>query len=208
MKAIGVYQLYCCVKNHFNTKSYDMVKYRYKMNISEDAFHKRNDKKLFEMLSYSNVISNKNKDEVADFFTAIFKRYGPVYISKIITNLLEYDKLYKKHIELIDDYVNHGKYFIKDLLRFNSNYETFFRDFESNRPMLFNEAEYNRINVETVCVLNILSKGKIFKIWKDCKDTLVKKRYLMYNKYNIYLQDKIDIEMHEDLFRKWLNSNV
>jgi len=59
--------------------------------------------------------------------------------------------------------------------------------------------------LETGIVLNKLSKNAIFDSWSESNDTDVKKYIKFYNKYKIYIEDRINIEMYETLFRKWLN---
>lgn len=209
MEGIGLYQLYCSIKAHCYSKKYDMVKYNYKLNLSEESFNKRNDRGLFNALAYSSVIKNKTKADIVDFFMAIFKSDGNIHVSKIVTNVLEYDKLWKKHNAVITDYVNKGALFIRDLTStYIDTYMSFTKDFYNNRPKIFHDIRYSSIFLESGIILNLLSKGKIFELWDQCEDTDLKKYIKFYKKYQLYLADKINIEMYKNKFREWLNHNA
>jgi len=51
MSPFEAYKLYVAIRNHFRQKSYDYFKYKGKLTFTIAAYHKRNDKWLFERLA-------------------------------------------------------------------------------------------------------------------------------------------------------------
>jgi hypothetical protein len=54
MTAFECYNLYVALKMHFNSKSYDFIKYNGKVKTTREAFEKRKDKFFFEKLAKHN----------------------------------------------------------------------------------------------------------------------------------------------------------
>lgn len=69
MTPFEAYKLYVALKNHFNSKTYDFVKYNGKVNAKRESFDKRRDRFFFEKLAkhedpksflIANFLVNKN----------------------------------------------------------------------------------------------------------------------------------------------------
>ena len=71
------YKLYNALKLHFETDSYDAVKYNYKSNITHNSFFKRKDKYFFAKLA-----RNYEKD-LLNYYVANFKN-GVSYVGDMI----------------------------------------------------------------------------------------------------------------------------
>lgn len=67
MSPFQVFCVFLAIKQHFTRKSYDVIKYNWKVKASLTSFHKRNDRYFYERLS-----RKKNEQEIKDFFISNF----------------------------------------------------------------------------------------------------------------------------------------
>ena len=75
MTDYDAYKMYCALKRHFQSNTYDYFKYNGKVRASYSTFEKRNDKYFFAKLA-------KHKD-VIGFLVANFY-YGDVWVGDLV----------------------------------------------------------------------------------------------------------------------------
>jgi len=188
MNIITCYEYYLISKNHYFTKSYSMYKYNFSVRGSNKSYEKRNDKLLFKNISNKSFL--KDRFDLIDYYTAYFLENGNSHVSKIIDG----DKIYKKYIEKLKNLPNLFEEDIKKLkiLKIGMSLIQFKN---GNKPLLFGAYIYDNIILETVIILNLVCKNKIFNLWKDCLDTYLQSKLGFMVKYSEYLKYKIQDQL-------------
>ena len=150
------YQMYQGLKLHF-AGTFDYVKYNGKTKVSKEQFSRRKDKYSFYRLS-----RKYKKDELFEFLIVNFMNNPKVWIFDLLTEESEerYKKWLKKQQSL--SYV-----FREDLnFLFDSvdNPEDLLRVVDGNYPLLYTYYTQERIQLETVLVMNDFMK--FLPMWK------------------------------------------
>ena len=124
MDPFDSYKLYNALKLHFETDSYDAVKYNYKSNVTPNSFFKRKDKYFFAKLA-----KNYDKD-LLNYYVANFKN-GVGYVGDMINESGE--KNYSEH-KRIQESIH--RVFSIDINKLNDQEQGFDKLFESDNGQL------------------------------------------------------------------------
>ena len=157
------YKLYNALKLHFETDSYDAVKYNYKSNITHNSFFKRKDKYFFAKLA-----RNYEKD-LLNYYVANFKN-GVSYVGDMIDESAE--KNYSDH-KRIQESIH--RVFSIDINKLNDQEQGFDKLFESDNgqlPLVIKLWMQEEISLETIVILNSIL-GFVPRESKKITDTII-----------------------------------
>ena len=157
------YKLYNALKLHFETDSYDAVKYNYKSNVTHNSFFKRKDKYFFAKLA-----RNHEKD-LLNYYVANFKN-GVIYVGDMINESGE--KNYSDH-KRIQESIN--RVFSIDINKLNDQEQKFDKLFESDNgqlPLVIKLWMQEEISLETIVILNSIL-GFVPRESKKITDTII-----------------------------------
>ena len=157
------YKLYNALKLHFETDSYDAVKYNYKSNITHNSFFKRKDKYFFAKLA-----RNHEKD-LLNYYVANFKN-GVSYVGDMIDESAE--KNYSDH-KRIQESIH--RVFSIDINKLNDQEQGFDKLFESDNgqlPLVIKLWMQEEISLETIVILNSIL-GFVPRESKKITDTII-----------------------------------
>ena len=157
------YKLYNALKLHFETDSYDAVKYNYKSNITHNSFFKRKDKYFFAKLA-----RNYEKD-LLNYYVANFKN-GVSYVGDMINESGE--KNYSDH-KRIQESIH--RVFSIDINKLNDQEQEFDELFESDNgqlPLVIKLWMQEEISLETIVILNSIL-GFVPRESKKITDTII-----------------------------------
>ena len=157
------YKLYNALKLHFETDSYDAVKYNYKSNVTHTSFFKRKDKYFFAKLA-----RNYEKD-LLNYYVANFKN-GVSYVGDMINESGE--KNYSDH-KRIQESIH--RVFSIDINKLNDQEQEFDKLFESDDgqlPLVIKLWMQEEISLETIVILNSIL-GFVPRESKKISDTII-----------------------------------
>ena len=157
------YKLYNALKLHFETDSYDAVKYNYKSNITHNSFFKRKDKYFFAKLA-----RNYEKD-LLNYYVSNFKN-GVGYVGDMINESGE--KNYSEH-KRIQESIH--RVFSIDINKLNDQEQGFDKLFESDNgqlPLVIKLWMQEEISLETIVILNSIL-GFVPRESKKITDTII-----------------------------------
>lgn len=146
MTPYEAYCLYTSLKTHFTKLQYDYIKYNGSMKLKISNFNNRNDRY---------------------FFTKLCKYHDPKGL--IISNLLYSNNTFIKHIidNGEDAYLKWKKinssleyYFKQDLYQLNSDFFSNFTIIDNKLPHILQLYISNKISLETVVIMMILTKSE------------------------------------------------
>ena len=163
MDPFDSYKLYNALKLHFETDSYDAVKYNYKSNVTHNSFFKRKDKYFFAKLS-----RNHEKD-LLNYYVANFKN-GVSYVGDMIDESAE--KNYSDH-KRIQESIH--RVFSIDINKLNDQEQKFDKLFESDNgqlPLVIKLWMQEEISLETIVILNSIL-GFVPRESKKITDTII-----------------------------------
>ena len=176
-EGFSAFKIYLAVRNHFNT-DYDYVKYKGKLNISDESFLKRKDKFFFGKLE-----RKYKKDELLYFFIANFLEDSKNWSGSLVTNQSEQVFVeYKKRIQSLKYNFCNDCDKIKDNMSFdNLDFNSLFVS-KDTHPSLLQYYMGKDIMIETIVImdkiLNFFIKwNKMLEedfIWSDVKKVLIK----------------------------------
>lgn len=146
-----VYKTYMAVKLHFESDSYDAVKYNYKISVKPQSFFKRNDRYFFAKVGRK---FNKIKD-VVDFFTSHFvSPNSPKWVGSMLESETNYEDWMRRIQSL-------GYVFQSDLKKLVVEVESFDQIFgisdSSPYPLVVSKYMGDEISLETVVILDVLT---------------------------------------------------
>ena len=163
MDPFDSYKLYNALKLHFETDSYDAVKYNYKSNVTPNSFFKRKDKYFFAKLA-----RNHEKD-LLNYYVANFKN-GVSYVGDMIDESAE--KNYSDH-KRIQESIH--RVFSIDINKLNDQEQKFDKLFESDNgqlPLVIKLWMQEEISLETIVILNSIL-GFVPRESKKITDTII-----------------------------------
>ena len=196
----SVYCLYIMLKNHFQGK-YDVVKYNWRMRISDSAFNKRKDKYFFERLSekyklkeliyilISNLVSNQDAwiGEISDADAIDFYR-------KYLIKLRSINDTFVEDIKNIYYFSKKSNKTLKEIIDYNSSTGTSY---------LFRLLQSQIITSETFIILD--SFLDVINKYDTDMDNIIWNNYsIKFNAYKKIL--KIDKETAKTLFKTTVNN--
>jgi hypothetical protein len=198
--AYETFGLYQSIKLHFTTDSYDYHKYGGKSKISVDAFENRKDKYFFYKLSRKIT----DKDELVNYLVANFVKDENCWIGTLLEQ------------SAVDSYRERQKVLQSLSYNFENDCDKVFSDVENpndvikivdgDYPTLLTMTLQNKIEIETLCVLNRLLK--FFGLWnRDISDTI---RWPQYHrklvKYTPFIQ--FDETRYKKILKKVIHEKV
>ena len=143
MDAFSAYKIYMGLKAHFNS-TYDFKKYGGKTTASKSSYLKRKDKFFF------GKVSRRYGEKVKDFFVSNFLKNEKGYIGEF--NDRNFTDWKKRHQSL--------KYMFEQdmnlLLNQVTDFNKLFTVENGQHPILFRNYLSQRINIETMIILNKL----------------------------------------------------
>jgi len=144
------YKYYMAVKMHFESDSYDIIKYNYKTSGNERAFWKRKDKYHFAKVARR----IDNLDELIGFFVAGFIS-GKKWVGDMLADDTHWSAYQKRHQSLTYT-------FTEDLNKLSEEVDSFDDLFkitdDSPYPMVIDRYLSEDICLETLVILNQLTK--------------------------------------------------
>jgi hypothetical protein len=169
MKEYDAYTLYNALRLHFETDSYDAIKYNYKTNISPQSFFKRKDKYFF-----AKIAKNYEKD-VIGYLVSNFKE-GVSYVGDMINE--DGETNYRHHQRVLQSL---SKCYKDDLNKID-NLDKCLISEDNQHPKIIQLLMQGDIHLETVVILNSIlefvqredSKISDTIIWPDIKRKILK----------------------------------
>jgi hypothetical protein len=140
------FQMYSAVKRHFNSKTYDYIKYNGKIKTGQAGFKSRPDHWMFVKLS-----KTYDENDMLDLMISNFMNNPSIHVSYLFNEeaketLLKYQKIkqsltyqFKKDIEYLFSLVKYPD----DLLKV-----------KDGNPIILQELYVGNINLETFIILN------------------------------------------------------
>jgi len=185
MSDYDAYKVYCALKRHFNSESYDYFKYQGKVRTTHKAFEKRNDKYFFAKLA-------KHKD-IEGFLVANLA-YGDLWIGDLVNE----QAAEKQYREWLRRKQSMSYVFMNDLDKMD-DIKSEMRVEGGQHPKLFKRYLSKDICIETLVILDKLWKGMIFKYWNEMiKDPVWKSESIKLSKFSPF------VNIEEDKYRGML----
>ena len=165
MDPFDSYKLYNALKLHFETDSYDAVKYNYKSNVTPNSFFKRKDKYFFAKLA-----KNYDKD-LLNYYVANFEN-GVGYVGDMINESGE--KNYSEHKRIQESIHRVFSIDINKLDDFlcGTDFDKLFESYDGQQPLVIKLWMQEEISLETVVILNSIL-GFIPRESKKISDTII-----------------------------------
>ena len=163
MDPFDSYKLYNALKLHFETDSYDAVKYNYKSNVTPSSFFKRKDKYFFAKLA------KKYDKNLKEFYISQFKN-TETYVGDMMDEEAEKNYLDFKRIQ-----ESIHRVFLIDINKLNDQEQKFDKLFESDKgqlPLVIKLWMQEEISLETIVILNSIL-GFIPRESKKISDTII-----------------------------------
>ena len=180
MSDYDAYKMYCALKRHFNSESYDYFKYQGKVRTTHKAFEKRNDKYFFAKLA-------KHKD-IEGFLVANLA-YGDLWVGDLVNE----QAAEKQYREWLKRRQSMSYTFRNDIEKIGSMKEEM-RVVDKQHPKLFKRYLSKEICIETLIIMNGLWKGMMFMYWNEMlKDPVwrnVHQKLLKFSPFVQYEEDK------------------
>lgn len=175
MDPFDSYKLYNALKLHFETDSYDAVKYNYKSNVTPQAFFKRKDKYFFAKLA-----KNYEKD-LLTYYVSNFKN-GVGYVGDMLNE--DGEKNYLNHKRIQESIHRVFSIDINKLSEQERKFDQFFMSCHGQLPLVIKLWLQEEISLETVVILDSMlgfverESDKITDtiIWPDTKRKIHKYR--------------------------------
>ena len=167
------YKLYNSLKLHFETDSYDAVKYNFKSNVTPHSFLKRKDKYFF-----AKVAKNYEKD-LKGYYVSNFKE-GVSYIGDMI-DVGEHN--YNEYVRIQQSIHRVFSIDINKLGEVNEvDFDGLFESEDGQLPLLIQLWMQEEISLETIVILNSIlgfvdresNKIKDTILWPDIKRKIKK----------------------------------
>lgn len=182
------YKLYLALQRHFST-NYDFFKYHGKVNVSTDAYSKRND-----MFSFEKLTKIVLKEDLQDFFVAHFLENPKCWIRNMSKAKMEQHRAKVKNFstKFREDLEYLSTYHLPDLIKV-----------ENDIPQIHKLVIDGTINIETLIAMDHFypfidkhaEKVKVSFVWPDYLQKLVKYRPF----FTITLT-----ELHKDIMKEAL----
>ena len=157
------YKLYNALKLHFESDSYDAVKYNYKTSLKPTSFFKRKDKYFFAKLA------NTYESKLKDFYIANFKN-DVKYVGDMLNEGGE--KYYLDHKKICESITYHFEKDINKLSGLNISFDELLESKDNSHPQVVLLWLQEDILLETVIILDALT-GFVERENKRISDTII-----------------------------------
>ena len=165
MDPFDSYKLYNALKLHFETDSYDAVKYNYKSNVTPNSFFKRKDKYFFAKLA------KKYDKNLKEFYISQFKNtekyVGDMMDEEAEKNYLDYKRIQESIHRVFSIDINK----LDDHLC-GADFDKLFESYDGQQPLVIKLWMQEEISLETVVILNSIL-GFIPRESKKISDTII-----------------------------------
>jgi hypothetical protein len=154
MSDYEAYKLYCALKRHFLSDSYDFFKYNGKVRASYSAFDKRNDKYFFAKLA-------KHKDPVG-FLVANLYDNGDMWIGELVKEQAA-EKNYREWLRKKESL----SYVFKSDIESIDNMTSEIKIHSDQHPKLFQRYLGKQIKPESLIIIDKVNKQCLFRYWNS-----------------------------------------
>lgn len=139
------YKMYNALKLHFESDSYNALKYNFKTSVTPKSFFNRKDKYFFAKLA------NTYEDNLRDFYVANFKNDV-----KYVGDMLNEDgaRHYKNHLKIIQSLHRQFEVDINKLAEENVPFDNMFISEDGQFPLVIRVWMQEEICLETLVILN------------------------------------------------------
>ena len=157
------YKLYNALKLHFESDSYDAVKYNYKTSLKPTSFFKRKDKYFFAKLA------NTYESKLKDFYIANFKN-DVKYVGDMLNEGGE--QYYLDNKKISESITYHFEKDINKLSGLNISFDELLESKDNSHPQVVLLWLQEDILLETVVILDALT-GFVERENKRISDTII-----------------------------------
>ena len=171
------YKLYNALKLHFESDSYDAIKYNFKTSVKAQSFFKRKDKYFFAK------IANNHSKDIMQFYIANFK-VGLSYVGDMIddagnNNYTEHKRIVESIHRVFSVDINN---ILDELEKSSLSFDDCLTADSNDYPLIVKMMMRDDISMETVVIINALTgfisreDSKITEtiLWPDVKRKIVK----------------------------------
>ena len=182
------YQLYNALKLHFETPSYDAIKYNFKTSVNPKSFLKRKDKYFFAKLA------KKHTDDLMMYYVSNFK-LGLSYVGDMMDE--DGERNYRDHKRITESLHRVFSIDINTLAEVTEKDDITFDDLfvaiDNRHPIVIKLWMQEEISLETVVILNSVL-GFIDRESKNISETItwpgIKRRIEKYTPFVRFDKDK------------------
>lgn len=155
------YKLYNALKLHFETDSYDAVKYNFKTSVKPQSFFKRKDKYFFAKIA-------KTYDNLIEFYVANFKN-DVKYVGDMLNEGGE--RYYREHKKVLESLSYTFENDI-NILSEENNFDSLLEAKDNEHPLVIQLWMQDEIQLETVVILDSLT-GFMDRESKKISETII-----------------------------------
>ena len=157
------YKLYNALKLHFESDSYDALKYNFKTSVKATSFFKRKDKFFFAKLAKT------YEKDLKEFYVANFKN-GVKYVGDMLNEGGE--RYYRDHKKVMESLSYQFENDINKLHEMDVEFDSLLEAEENNHPLIVRLWMQDEILLETVVILDALT-GFVERENKKISDTII-----------------------------------
>ncbi len=203
MQPWEAYQIYTALKLHFESASYDAIKYNYKSSASQKSFLLRKDRFHFAKLARK----YPERQQLIDFLVANFTQGGTKWAGTLLDKNAE--DLYLKWMKTRDSFTYYfteqvdtlGNLCVKDSISFDAMLKG---DANNCWPPIVRYYSENEIGLESVVVFDLLLdfvKSQTVTetvFWPEFKQSV--------HKYGLFLRSSVDLKKCKQIILKRFTS--
>jgi hypothetical protein len=157
------YKLYNALKLHFESDSYDALKYNFKTSVKPTSFFKRKDKFFFAKLAKT------YERDLREFYVANFKN-DVKYVGDMLNEGGE--RYYREHKKVMESLSYQFENDINKLRDLDVEFDSLLEAEENNHPLIVRLWMQDEILLETVVILDALT-GFVERENKKITDTII-----------------------------------
>ena len=157
------YKLYNALKLHFESDSYDALKYNFKTSVKATSFFKRKDKYFFAKLAKT------YERDLKEFYIANFKN-DVKYVGDMLNEGGE--RYYRDHKKVMESLSYQFENDINKLHEMDIEFDSLLEAEENNHPLIVRLWMQDEILLETVVILDALT-GFVERENKKITDTII-----------------------------------
>jgi len=156
------YKLYNALKLHFETDSYDAIKYNFKTSVKPTSFFKRKDKYFFAKLA-------NTYDNLMDFYVANFKN-DVKYVGDMLNEGGE--DYYRNHKKVCESITYHFENDINKIHEEEKSFDNVLMTENNDHPLVIKLWMQEEIHLETVVILDSIT-GFMDRENKKISETII-----------------------------------
>ena len=157
------YKLYNALKLHFESDSYDALKYNFKTSVKATSFFKRKDKFFFAKLAKT------YEKDLKEFYIANFKN-DVKYVGDMLNEGGE--RYYRDHKKVMESLSYQFENDVNKLHEMDVEFDSLLEAEENNHPLIVRLWMQDEILLETVVILDALT-GFVERENKKISDTII-----------------------------------